>query len=97
MEKTPVHICYCHIPLKKLVQLVRLRYVQGVPTEELMKSMKTKEEKEYLTAVALLDVKQRDLVQMVEIESPSQLKHLLDCRSHTKEILEGHGISIKER
>jgi hypothetical protein len=61
MRKIKIYRCYCQIPAKKLRELSRLRYARGIPTERLMKRMKTRREKEYLAAVALLDVKRKDL------------------------------------
>jgi hypothetical protein len=96
-EKTKVHLCYCQIPEDKLKEIARLRFVQGIPTERLMKQLKTQKEKEYLAAIALLDVKLQDIPKTVSVDEPFILQHLLDCRGHVREMLEESGIEIVER
>lgn len=95
--KIKVTTCYCQIPMKKLLELVRMRFVENIQTEELMKQMKTEKEREYLATVALLDVSEKDLIHMVEAEKPDQLRHFLDCRVHAREILKSNGLEMKER
>lgn len=95
MEKIKLSTCYCKIPFETLKELVRLRFVEGVQTEELMKQMKTEKEREYVATVALLDVSEKDLIHMAEAEKPDQLRHFLDCRAHALEILKENGLEVK--
>ncbi|OGX04148.1 MAG: hypothetical protein A3G87_00175 [Omnitrophica bacterium RIFCSPLOWO2_12_FULL_50_11] len=97
MEKVKASVCYCRIPFRKLAELVRLRFVEGFQTEELMKRMKSEREREYLATVALLDVSEKDLIHMIEAEKPDELRHFLDCRAHALEILKSNGLEVKER
>lgn len=93
-KKVKVSTCYCNIPIKKLIELVRMRFVDGVGTEELMKKMKTEQEREYLATVALLDVKDKELLDMIEGESAVEPQHLLACREQAKKILKDYAIVI---
>ena len=97
MEKMRFSQCFCDIPRAKLHELVRRRFVQGIPTMELMKQMKTEKGREDVATVALLDVKKEDLVKNVEVDDPEKLKHLLACHSDAKEMLAKEGFDIRER
>lgn len=95
-NKIKVTACYCKIPMRRLVELVKMRFVENIQTEELMKQMKSETEREYLATIALLDVSEKDLIHMVEAEKPDQLRHFLDCRAHALEILEKNNLEIKK-
>jgi len=97
MKKINIQSCYCEIPRATLIGLVRLRYVDGIETQELMKRMKSEKEREYLATIALLDVKEEELVNRVHWDNPSALDHLLCCRARAREILGHEGYVIKER
>lgn len=94
--ETTIHLCYCQIPVDKLRNIARRRFVEGIPTNELMKQMKSQKEKDYLTTIALLNVKLEDLPQLIPHDNPMLLRHLLDCRDHVKYLLEVDGIKIDE-
>lgn len=96
MHKIKISSCYCKIPLKKLVKLTRMRFIDRIETQEIMNRLSSQEDREYLAVVALLDVSEKDLVPLVEAENPDQLQHFLACRSRTKEILEHYGLQVKE-
>lgn len=96
-EKVKISACFCQIPVEKLVSLVRMRFVEGIPTQELMKKMESKKDREYLATVSLLDVRKDLLLQVVEAEDHSLLGHLLSCRERAKEILAAQQIRVKER
>ena len=93
-EKVKISTCYCNIPHKKLVDLVRMRFVDGAGTEELMTRMKTEKEREYLATVALLDVKDSELLDMIASDSTVEPQHLLACREQAKKILKDYAIVI---
>ena len=96
MEKSHIHLCYCQIPEDKLKEIARLRFVEGISTEDLMERMETDKEKSYVATVALLDVPVNELPKLVPQGEPMLLKHLLDCRDHVKHVLKENGIEIKE-
>jgi hypothetical protein len=93
-KKVKVATCYCKIPIKKLIELVKMRFVDCVGTEELMAKMKTEREREYLATVALLDVKDSDLLEMIEGDSAVEPQHLFACREQAKKILKDFAIVI---
>lgn len=91
-DKIKISTCFCQIPVEKLTQLVRMRFIEGVPTQELMKRMESAKDREYLATVALLDVKEDVLEEVVQAEDPSLMTHLLSCRAMAMEILEHEGL-----
>ncbi|OGW87482.1 MAG: hypothetical protein A3A81_03875 [Omnitrophica bacterium RIFCSPLOWO2_01_FULL_45_10b] len=94
-QKKKVTVCYCQIPMKKLIELVRMRFVENIQTEELMKRMNTDQEREYLATVALLDVSDQELVSMIEAGGPVQPDHLLACRQRAKNILKDYAVILR--
>jgi len=87
MEKNNVQPSECTIPSKELLKLVRLHFIEKKPTEEIMKQLKTKEEREHLALIATLDVDEKKLLHMVERNEPEKLHNLLACRFKTKEVI----------
>ena len=94
VEKIKLSLCYCHIPLEKLSQLVYLRYIVGMETGELMKEFPSQQDREYLAALALLDVPSESLEKVVQTEDPSLIAHLFGCRERAFKILKEHGINF---
>jgi|GEM_PF-1138921 len=90
------HICYCQIPEDKLREFAKLRFIDNIPTEELMERLIDLKDRESLAAVALLDITPEDLAKVVP-DNPALLMHLYDCRYHVKAILEEAGIIVAEQ
>lgn len=57
--------------LRKLAKLVRLRFVAGKSTGEIMKQMKTGADRKTLVAVACLDLKDQDFEAAIASEDPA--------------------------
>ncbi len=95
MENLRIHHCYCEIPEEVLKRIAFLRYVEGVPTEDLMARAGSQKEREFIATVALLDVDPEKLPSLVETERPDLLTHLHDCRAHILSFLELYGIRVK--
>lgn len=96
MRKGKIKSCFCQIPLEKLIDLVRLRFMDGQGTADLMEKLTSQKDREYLATVALLDVPEKEIENMVEVENPAMLRHLLACRARTLEILEHYGFQNKK-
>jgi len=94
MEKIHISRCYCEIPKVTLTELVRKHFVEGIPTTTLMKEMHSREERENVATVALLDVDQDELIENVRMDKPEKLNHLLSCHAQAKKILAKEGFSI---
>lgn len=90
VKKVKISTCYCDIPSDKLMELVRMRFVEGIGTEELMARMKTQKEREYLATVALLDVKDSQLLDLIEKDSAVDIQHFLACRELAKKIFKDY-------
>lgn len=87
VKKVNIRNCYCEIPTKKLWELARLHFIEGVPTGQLMKKIRSQREREYLATIALLDVHDEVLGEIVEFDNPKRLDHFLNCHASTKEDL----------
>lgn len=96
MKKIKISTCYCSIPFEKLSELVHLRFIVGMETEEIMKQLDSVEDREYLATVALLDVNLETLRQVVESEDPALAEHLFGCREKALKILKEHGIDLSK-
>src|SRR3989338_3439213 len=90
------HICYCQIPWDRLEQIARRRFVDGIPTNQLMGQFTDPHDKEYLAAIAILDVPAGELKAVVP-DDPDLLMHLQDCRGHVKDALKKAGVLIRDR
>lgn len=88
-------LCYCRIRDKRLKEIVYKRFVDQIPTEDLMDQLHDVKDREYLAAIALLDVKVEDLPKVVP-DNPGLLMHLYGGRLHIKSLLGKEGIVIKE-
>ena len=96
MNKIKISACFCEIPLKKLIPLVRMRYEEGIETQELMRRIESQRDREYLATIALLDVEEKDVMNLVDAADPSLLQHLLSCRLRAKQILKRRHVQIPE-
>ncbi|MBI2166945.1 MAG: hypothetical protein HYU34_01735 [Candidatus Omnitrophica bacterium] len=95
MKKIKLSTCFCRIPFEKLSELVHLRFIVGMETEEIMKQLPSREDRERLAAVALLDVDPANLEAAIETEDPMLAKHLFGCREKALKILKEHGIELR--
>ena len=78
--------CFCQVPDKELLPWVEKRYRQQIPTVDLIHSTNDPHEKEIISIVALLDVDDESLLEMMgHIEKPEH--HILHCRENVKRML----------
>ncbi|MBI2083310.1 MAG: hypothetical protein HYT76_07035 [Deltaproteobacteria bacterium] len=80
--------CYCHIPPDLLVKIVREKFIEKTPTLTLLQRYSGDQETEYVSTIALLDVPESEVREMLK-DQPQFLAHFLDCRIHAREVLEG--------
>jgi hypothetical protein len=82
----PTH-CFCQIPDADLRPWVTKRYVEHHSTVELLKSTDDPHEKEVISIVALLDVDDDTMLEMMgDVEMPKH--HILHCRQNVKHMLD---------
>lgn len=80
--------CYCHIPPDLLVQIVREKYIERVPTIELLKKYPGERERRHVYTIALLDVPEAEVRELLK-DDAEFLAHFLDCRRHARQVLLG--------
>jgi len=81
----PTH-CFCQIPEEELKPWVEKRYVEHTPTIELLHSTDNPHEKEIISIVAMLDVDEETLLNMMgNVDLPDH--HILHCRENVKQML----------
>lgn len=85
--------CFCRIPPEFLVRLVRAKFIERVPTVDLLKKCADERERRYVNTIALLDVPEAEVREMLKDE-PVFLAHFLDCRRHALQALKGKLIDL---
>jgi len=81
----PKH-CFCQIPKEELMKWAAKRFREGKSTIDLLKETTDPKEKEAISAVALLDVDEKTLLEMMaDVSLPEH--HILHCRTDVKKIL----------
>ncbi len=82
----PKH-CFCNIPMQLLRKWYIKRYVEDIPTLELMEMADTRLDKEAICAVASFDLDEKSLLQMMgDINLPEH--HIIHCREKLQRELE---------
>lgn len=87
--------CFCEVPYRILAELARDKYLKGYSTESLMRRCHTGEEREYVATVALLDVAEEVLEEI--IPSKEKLCHVLACRENILNLLKTAGVNFYEK
>ncbi len=78
--------CFCQIPDAELRPWVVKRYQEHCPTSELSASTDDPHEQECISIVALLDVDDATMLEMMgNVELPQH--HIVHCRMNVKKIL----------
>jgi len=81
----PTH-CFCHIPEAELRPWVAKRYVEQHTTLELIRSTTDKHEKEIISIVAMFDLDDKTMLEMMgDVDMPDH--HILHCRDNVKRML----------
>lgn len=80
------HHCFCEIPDEELRPWVEKRYRENHSTMELIHSTNDAHQKEIISIVALLDVDEKTLLNLMgDIDKPEH--HILHCRETVKKML----------
>ncbi len=81
----PTH-CFCQIPEEELQPWVTKRYREHHSTMELLRSTDDAHQKEIISIVALLDVDDATLLEMMgNVDLPEH--HIIHCRQNVKAML----------
>ena len=81
----PTH-CFCQVPEEELKPWVAKRYQEHVPTIQLLHSTEDPHEKEVISIVAMLDVDEETMLEMMgDVDQPDH--HILHCRANVKKML----------
>ena len=81
----PTH-CFCQIPDAELRPWVTKRYVEHRPTMDLIRSTDDPHEKELISIVALFDVDDDTMLEMMgTVDLPEH--HILHCRQNVRKML----------
>jgi hypothetical protein len=82
---SPSH-CFCEIPDEELRPWVDKKYRDHRSTLELVQSTDDPRQKEIISIVALLDVDEETMIQMMgDVSKPTH--HIIHCRQNVKHIL----------
>lgn len=81
-----VDSCFCEISLKKLLFWGRKKFGEGRNTVALLQEAKSHEDKDAIQVLALLDVDEKLLLELMQDVSKTD-KHIIACRSKTKQFL----------
>ena len=86
-EHTHPSHCFCQVPQEELQTWATRRFKEHHSTLELLKSTDDPHEKEVISIVALLDVDEETMLQMMgNVDKPEH--HIVHCRANVKELLE---------
>ncbi len=78
--------CFCQISQEKLLFWAHKRYVENIPTLELLSSVHDARQKEIISIVALLDADDESLLEvMSDVNLPDH--HILHCREELKTMI----------
>jgi len=81
----PTH-CFCQIPDEELRPWVQKRYGENHSTIELINSTNDPHEKEIISIVALFDVDDESMLQMMgNVNLPEH--HIIHCRENVKKMM----------
>jgi hypothetical protein len=80
------HHCFCEIPEEELRPWVEKRYREHRSTIELIHSTDDLRQKEIISIVALLDVDEQSMLNMMgDVNKPEH--HIIHCRENVKRML----------
>jgi hypothetical protein len=78
--------CYCHVPMHELERWARRRYIEGVPTLELLRTAPRPRDRAVIAMVALLDVPDEEARRILRPRATPRC-NVLQCREHVMQWL----------
>jgi hypothetical protein len=82
------HHCFCRIAIGELRRWARMKYIEHVPTMDLMALAKNPRQKEAVSIVALLDLPDDVVIRMLAPLAKPDCR-ILACRDHVRQWLDG--------
>ncbi len=82
----PKH-CFCKIPMDLLQKWFVKRYIEGIPTIELMDLSASEADKEAICAVAMFDIDEKSMLEIMGDVNPPE-HHIVHCRAKAQRELE---------
>lgn len=73
--------------------IVREKFIEHVPTVDLVKKCADERERRYVNTIALLDVPEAEVREMLKDDAVF-LAHFLDCRRHALQVLKGKLVDL---
>jgi hypothetical protein len=81
----PQH-CFCQIPDSELMYWVKKRYLEKIPTLDLLDSTDDPHEREVISIISMLDLDEDTMLELMgDVEMP--IHHIVHCREHVKKLL----------
>jgi hypothetical protein len=78
--------CFCQVSPEELLFWARKRYIENIPTLDLLNSVHEARQKEIISIVALLDADDESLLEMMgDVNLPDH--HILHCREEVKKMI----------
>ena len=87
--------CFCQIPRSRLESLAREKFVDGVPTVDLVKSCNSPVEREEVMAVCLLNLPPERLRESLCRDPEEVVRHVLQCQQEILRHLRERGIVVR--
>lgn len=81
----PKH-CFCEVSREELRPWVDKKYNEHIPTVDLINSTTDPHQKEIISIVALLDVDEETVIEMMgDVDKPTH--HIIHCRENVRQLL----------
>ena len=86
--------CFCKVPRDRLALLARQKYLQGVPTVDLVKGSASSVEREEVMAVCLLNLPPGKLREILARDPEEVVQHTMQCQQEAIQYLRDQGIPV---
>ena len=81
----PQH-CFCQIPDSELMHWAKMRYLEQIPTLDLLDATDDPHEKEVISIVSMLDLDEDTMLELMgDVEMPTH--HIVHCCARVKKML----------